>query len=57
MRRSRSTVSTPSPLSALAAVAAFDALAPGDGETVLVVGAPGGVGSFFVQLAAAAART
>jgi NADPH:quinone reductase len=42
------------PLSALAALAAFDALAPGEGETVLVVGAPGGVGSFFVQLAAAA---
>lgn len=42
------------PLAALAALAAFDALAPGEGETVLVVGAPGGVGSFFVQLAAAA---
>jgi len=42
------------PLSALAALAAFDALAPGEGETVLVIGAPGGVGSFFVQLAAAA---
>jgi NADPH:quinone reductase len=42
------------PLAALAAIAAFDALAPGEGKTVLVVGAPGGVGSFFVQLAAAA---
>jgi NADPH:quinone reductase-like Zn-dependent oxidoreductase len=42
------------PLSALTAIAAFDALAPAEGETVLVVGAPGGVGSFFVQLAAAA---
>jgi NADPH:quinone reductase len=42
------------PLAALAALAAFDALAPGEGETVLVVGAPGGVGSFFVQLAATA---
>jgi NADPH:quinone reductase-like Zn-dependent oxidoreductase len=44
------------PLAGLAALAAFDALAPGEGETVLVVGAPGGVGSFFVQLAAAAAE-
>jgi NADPH:quinone reductase-like Zn-dependent oxidoreductase len=43
-----------SPLSALTAIAASDALAPAEGETVLVVGAPGGVGSFFVQLAAAA---
>jgi NADPH:quinone reductase-like Zn-dependent oxidoreductase len=40
------------PLSALTAIAAFDALAPAAGETVLVVGATGGVGSFFVQLAA-----
>jgi NADPH:quinone reductase len=40
------------PLSAITAIAAFDALAPAEGETVLVVGAPGGVGSFFVQLAA-----
>jgi NADPH:quinone reductase-like Zn-dependent oxidoreductase len=42
------------PLAALAAVAAFDALAPTEGEAVLVVGAAGGVGSFFVQLAAGA---
>jgi len=41
------------PLAAIAAIAAFDALAPAEGETVLVVGAMGGVGSFFVQLAAA----
>jgi NADPH:quinone reductase-like Zn-dependent oxidoreductase len=40
------------PLSALTAIAAFDALAPAAGEPVLVVGATGGVGSFFVQLAA-----
>jgi len=42
------------PLAGLTAIAAFDALGPAEGETVLVVGATGGVGSFFVQLAAAA---
>jgi len=42
------------PLAGLTAIAAFDALAPAEGETVIVVGASGGVGSFFVQLAAAA---
>jgi NADPH:quinone reductase len=42
------------PVAALSAVAALDALALAEGETVLVVGAAGGVGSFFVQLAAAA---
>lgn len=42
------------PLAAITALAAFDALAPAEDETVLVVGATGGVGSFFVQLAAAA---
>jgi NADPH2:quinone reductase len=40
------------PLAALSAFAAFDGLAPAAGETVLVIGATGGVGSFFVQLAA-----
>jgi NADPH:quinone reductase-like Zn-dependent oxidoreductase len=40
------------PLAALSALAAFDALAPSTGETVLVAGAAGAVGSFFVQLAA-----
>jgi NADPH:quinone reductase len=45
------------PLAAITALAAFDALAPAEGETVLVVGAAGGVGSFFVQLAAHAGAT
>ena len=45
------------PLAGLAALAAFDALAPAARETVLVVGAAGGVGSFFVQLAASAGAT
>ena len=40
------------PVAAVTAIAAFDALAPAAGEAVLVVGATGGVGSFFVQLAA-----
>lgn len=42
------------PLAAITALAALDALEPSEGDTVLVVGASGGVGSFFVQLAAAA---
>jgi NADPH:quinone reductase len=42
------------PVAALTAIAAFDALAPTAGDDVLVVGATGGVGSFFVQLAASA---
>jgi NADPH:quinone reductase-like Zn-dependent oxidoreductase len=42
------------PLAGIAALSAFDALAVSEGETVLVVGAAVGVGSFFVQLAAAA---
>jgi NADPH2:quinone reductase len=42
------------PLAGITALAAFDALAPAEGQTVLVVGATGGVGSFFVQLAAVA---
>jgi NADPH2:quinone reductase len=42
------------PLTAITALAALDALAPSAGEKVLVIGAPGGVGSFFVQLAAQA---
>ena len=45
------------PLTGLTALAAFDALGPAPGETVLVVGAAGGVGSFFVQLAADAGAT
>jgi len=42
------------PLTGLSAIDAFDALEVADGKNVLVVGAPGGVGSFFVQLAVAA---
>lgn len=42
------------PLAALTALAALDALELTEGAAVLVVGASGGVGSFFVQLAAAA---
>ena len=42
------------PLTAVTAVMAVDAAAPGAGEVVLVVGATGGVGSIAVQLAIAA---
>ena len=42
------------PVTGLSAIAAFDALAITDGATVLVLGAAGGVGSLFVQLAASA---
>jgi NADPH:quinone reductase len=45
------------PIAGITAVAAFDALAAEEDQTVLVVGAAGGVGSFFVQLAAAAGAT
>jgi len=45
------------PLAAITALAAYDALDLGKGATVLVVGASGGVGSFAVQLAAAAGAT
>ncbi len=41
------------PIAALTAIAALDALEPSDGDTILVIGASGGVGSFFVQLAQA----
>ena len=43
-----------SPLAGITALAALDALQPAEGETVLVIGATGGVGSFFVQLASLA---
>jgi NADPH:quinone reductase len=42
------------PVAGLTAVAAFDALALSEGDKVVVIGATGGVGSFFVQLAASA---
>ena len=45
------------PLAAITALAAHDALDLAKGATVLVVGASGGVGSFAVQLAAAAGAT
>ncbi len=41
------------PLAALTAIGALDAFDLAAGDTVLVVGASGGVGSLFVQLAAA----
>jgi NADPH:quinone reductase len=42
------------PLAGITALAAVDALALSEGETVLIVGATGGVGSFAVQLGARA---
>jgi NADPH:quinone reductase len=45
------------PLAGITAVAALDALEVSDRAMVLVIGASGGVGSFFVQLAAAAGAT
>lgn len=42
------------PVAGLTAIAAFDALEPSAGNDVLVIGASGGVGSFFVQLARSA---
>lgn len=45
------------PLTGITALAVADALQLGDGERVLLIGATGGVGSFFVQLARAAGAT
>jgi NADPH:quinone reductase len=45
------------PLAGITALAAIDALELSEGDTLLVVGATGGVGSLAVQLAAAAGAT
>jgi NADPH:quinone reductase len=45
------------PLAGIAAIMAIDAFEVSDGDTVLIVGATGGVGSFAVQLAARAGAT
>src|SRR5215218_6541248 len=45
------------PLAGIAAIMAIDALEPSDGDTVLIVGATGGVGSLALQLAARAGAT
>jgi NADPH:quinone reductase len=45
------------PLAAITALTAIDALDLSQGDTVLIVGATGGVGSFAVQLAAQAGAT
>jgi NADPH2:quinone reductase len=45
------------PLAAITAIAVVDALDLSEGDVVLVAGAPGGVGSFAVQLAAHAGAT
>ena len=45
------------PLAAITALTAIDALQVSEGDTVLIVGATGGVGSFAVQLAAANGAT
>src|SRR5215211_4722594 len=45
------------PLAAITAMSALDALGVSEGDTVLIVGANGGVGSFAVELAANAGAT
>src|SRR5829696_2482136 len=45
------------PLAAITAMSALDALSVSEGDTILVVGANGGVGSFAVQMAAEAGAT
>jgi NADPH:quinone reductase len=45
------------PLAGISAISALDALEISEGDTVLVIGANGGVGSFAVQLAANAGAT
>jgi NADPH2:quinone reductase len=50
-------VSGAAPLAGITALTAIDALGIGRGDTVLIVGATGGVGTFAVQLAVAAGAT
>jgi len=45
------------PVAGIAAMTAIDALTPSEGESLLIVGATGGVGSFAVQLAARGGAT
>jgi NADPH:quinone reductase-like Zn-dependent oxidoreductase len=45
------------PLAGITAMAALDALDVSEGDTILMVGANGGVGSFAVQFAAHAGAT
>jgi NADPH:quinone reductase len=51
------TVAGAGPLAGIAAMTAIDALELSDGDTVLIVGATGGVGSLAVQLATRAGAT
>jgi NADPH:quinone reductase len=51
------TAASAAPLAGISAMSALDALEISEGDTVLVIGANGGVGSFAVQLAANAGAT
>src|SRR4051812_3649770 len=56
-RRADTAAVAVAPLAGITALTAMDALQLSEGETVLIVGATGGVGSFAVQLAADAGAT